>query len=136
MRWLKLLTEVSERCTRDIPAPQWTNTDPFLRSTIIKNGTLFYSSIWQFKINSNFLLLCVHEWKYDMGEFRRDLKMLKSTCSSDYSPDIVLFDDLLISSWIKISEEKSACVFWRRQDNVMRLVLLLSIIIEKHTKKK
>ena len=54
------LTLVIEKCTLEIPAPQWTKTEPFLRSLLLKKGTFFDGSVGELEIHGDVLLFGVH----------------------------------------------------------------------------
>jgi hypothetical protein len=128
------LTLISEISTLEMPAPQWTKTEPFLRSLIKKKVTLFDGSVGKLKIHGNVLLFGVHERKDNVGEIWRNFEMLETWSGSDDSFNIELFDDFEVSSCVKIAEKKAAGGLSGRNNDVMGTVRLLGVIIEKHGK--
>lgn len=66
-----------------------------------------------------------------MGLLGRDLQMVKASCSSNDSLDIMLLHQGNISGRIEIAQDEFPCPILSicGQDDVIRFVLLLGIII-------
>lgn len=128
------LTLVSEISTLEMPAPQWTKTEPFLRSLIKKKITLFDGSVGKLKIHGNVLLFGVHEREDNVGEIRGNFEMFKTWSGSDDSFDVELLDDFEVRGCVQIAEKKAAGGLSGGNDNVMGTVRLLGIVIEEHGK--
>ena len=67
-----------------------------------------------------------------MSEVRGYFKMLETWGGSDYCFNIELLDDLKIIGCVEITQKEMACSLGGRNNDVMRFIGLLGIIIEKH----